>query len=55
MVSMQTSPREVLQGQPPMIDESTVKAVKAAPVDQEMESLRQQRIRFDGFFTGLTW
>ena len=52
---MQTTPHEVLAGQPPMIDESTVKALKAAPMDQEMESLRAQRIRFDGFFTGLTW
>ncbi|MGZ6780734.1 MAG: hypothetical protein ACXVGO_17285 [Mycobacterium sp.] len=52
---MQTTPHEVLQGQPAMIDESTVKAVKALPTDQELDALRQQRIRFDGFFTGLTW
>jgi hypothetical protein len=52
---MQTTPHEVLQGQPPMIDESTVKAVRAAPIDNEIEALRQQRIRFDGFFTGQTW
>ena len=52
---MQTTPHEVLQGRPPTIDEAAVKAVKSVPMDQEMESLRQQRIRFDGFFTGPTW
>lgn len=49
---MQTTPHEVLQGQPPKLMESTVEAL---PTDQELEKLRQQRIRFDGFFTGLTW
>ncbi len=49
---MQTTPQEVLQGQPPKLEESTVKAL---PTDKDLEMLRQQRIRFDGFFTGLTW
>lgn len=49
---MQTTPHEVLRGQPPKLKESTVEAL---PTDQELETLRQQRIRFDGFFTGLTW
>ena len=49
---MQTTPNEVLQGQAPKLKESTVKAL---PTDRELEMLRQQRIRFDGFFTGPTW
>lgn len=49
---MQTTPNEVLQGRPPTLEESTVAGM---PTDQELEMLRQQRIRFDGFFTGLTW
>ena len=49
---MQTTPNEVLQGQPPKLQESTVKAL---PTDARLEMLRQQRIRFDGFFTGPTW
>ena len=28
---------------------------KALPADRELEMLRQQRIRFDGYFTGPTW
>ena len=50
--SMQKTPNEVLQGQPPKLKESTVKAL---PTDHELEMLRQQRIRFDGYFTGPTW
>ncbi len=49
---MQRTPHEVLQGQQPELKESTVEAL---PTDQELEMLRAQRIRFDGFFTGLTW
>ena len=49
---MQTTPNEVLQGQPPKLKESTVKAL---PKDHQLEMLRQQRIRFDGYFTGPTW
>ena len=49
---MQKTPSEVLEGQPPKLDEATVKAL---PKDNELEWLRQQRIRFDGFFTGPTW
>jgi hypothetical protein len=49
---MRKTPNEVLQGQPPKLKASTVKAL---PKDQELEALRQQRIRFDGFFTGPTW
>jgi hypothetical protein len=47
---MRTTPTEVLQGQPPKLTESTAKAL-----DKEVELLRAQRIRFDGFFTGPTW
>ena len=49
---MKTTPNEVLQGQPPKLKESTVKAL---PKDGGLEMLRKQRIRFDGFFTGPTW
>jgi hypothetical protein len=53
---MQTTPNEVLHGQAPKLKESTVKsAIEGLPSDQEVEALRQQRIRFDGFFTGQTW
>jgi hypothetical protein len=50
--SMQTSPKEVLVGQPPKLKESTVKAL---PKDGVLDDLRKQRIRFDGFFAGPTW
>jgi hypothetical protein len=49
---MQKTPNEVRQGQSPKLKGSTVKAL---PKEQELEMLRQQRIRFDGFFTGPTW
>ncbi len=49
---MQPTPNEVLRGQAPRLKESTIQAL---PTDQELEKLREQRIRFDGFFTGLTW
>ena len=49
---MQKTPDEVLVGQPPKLNESTVKAL---PKDHQLELLRRQRIRFDGFFTGPTW
>ncbi len=49
---MQKTPSEVLEGQPPRLSEETVKAL---PKDHQLEWLRQQRIRFDGFFTGPTW
>ena len=53
---MQTTPNEVLQGRPPTLEEATVKAAIAGlPTDGEVEMLRRQRIRFDGFFTGPTW
>ena len=58
MDGMQKTPHEVLAGQPPKLTESTVKrvrAVKALPKDNEVELLRMQRIRFDGYFTGPTW
>ena len=49
---MQPTPNEVLQGQAPTLKETTVQAL---PTDRDLEKLREQRIRFDGFFTGLTW
>lgn len=49
---MQTTPDEVLQGQPPNLNQPTAKGL---PTDRELELLRQQRIHFDGFFTGPTW
>jgi hypothetical protein len=49
---MQTTPREVLVGQPPRLEQSTVKAL---PQDGVLDELRKQRIRFDGFFAGPTW
>jgi hypothetical protein len=49
---MQKTPNEVLQGEPPTLKETTVTAL---PTDQELELLRNQRIRFDGYFTGPTW
>ncbi|MFY9920476.1 MAG: hypothetical protein WAL26_19095 [Mycobacterium sp.] len=49
---MQTTPNEVLQGQAPKLKQSSVKGL---PTDRELEMLREQRIRFDGFFTGPTW
>jgi hypothetical protein len=49
---MQKTPNEVLQGHLPKLKESTVKAL---PKDGDLEMLRRQRIRFDGFFTGPTW
>jgi hypothetical protein len=49
---MQKTPKQVLQGQSPKLNESTVLAL---PKDGELEMLRKQRIRFDGFFTGPTW
>jgi hypothetical protein len=55
MDGMQKTPNEVLQGQPPTLPESTVEAVKAMPRDHEVEVLRMQRTRFDGYFTGPTW
>jgi hypothetical protein len=50
---MQKTPDEVRHGEPPTLKESTT--VRALPTDQEMELLRRQRIRFDGFFSGPTW
>lgn len=50
---MQTTPNQVLEGQAPTLKESTM--VQALPTDHELEMLRQQRIRFDGYFTGPTW
>ena len=52
---MQKTPSEVLQGRPPKLTASTVEAVKAMPKDHEVELLRMQRSRFDGYFTGPTW
>ena len=49
---MQTTPNQVLQGQSPKLNESTVRAL---PKVGDLELLREQRIRFDGFFTGPTW
>ena len=48
---MQKTPHEVVQGQPPKLKES----VKAFPTDHEVELLRTQRVRFEGYFTGPTW
>ena len=50
---MQKTPDEVLAGEPPTLKESTT--VTALPTDHEVELLRRQRIRFDGFFSGPTW
>ena len=44
---MQSTPKQVLEGQAPTLKESTVQAL---PTDRELEMLRQQRIRFDGLF-----
>ena len=49
---MESTPKQVLEGQAPTLKESTVQALST---DRELEMLRQQRIRFDGFFTGPTW
>jgi hypothetical protein len=49
---MHTTPDEVLQGEHPTLKESTVEAL---PQDREVELLRSQRTRFDGYFTGPTW
>ena len=49
---MHATPDQVREGQPPTLNKSTVEAL---PKDRELEMLREQRIRFDGFFTGLTW
>ena len=49
---MQPTPNQVLEGHAPTLKESTVKALRT---DRELEILRQQRIRFDEFFTGPTW
>jgi hypothetical protein len=49
---MQPTLKQVLEGNAPTLNESTV---QAPPTDRELDMLRQQRIRFDGFFTGPTW
>jgi hypothetical protein len=49
---MQSTPTQVLDGQAPTLNKSTVEAL---PKDRELEMLREQRIRFDGFFSGPTW
>jgi hypothetical protein len=49
---MQPTPDQVRQGQPPKLIEPIINGL---PTDSELELLRQQRIRFDGFFTGPTW
>ena len=49
---MQATPNRVLEGQPPTLKKSTVESL---PKDRELEMLREQRIRFDGYFTGPTW
>jgi hypothetical protein len=49
---MQATPTQVLDGQAPTLKESTVDAL---PRDHELEMLRKQRIRFDGYFSGPTW
>jgi hypothetical protein len=49
---MQPTPRQVLDGKAPILQESTVRGL---PADRELEMLREQRIRFDGFFNGPTW
>jgi hypothetical protein len=49
---MQSTPSQVLEGKPPTLKKPTVEAL---PTDEELEKLREQRIRFDGFFTGPTW
>jgi len=49
---MQPTPDQVRQGRPPKLTEPTINGL---PTDSELELLRQQRIRFDGFFTGPTW
>jgi hypothetical protein len=50
---MQKTPDEVRHGEPPTLKASTT--VSALPKDHEVELLRRQRIRFDGFFSGPTW
>lgn len=49
---MQSTPSQVLEGKAPTLKESTVEAL---PKDRDLEMLRKQRIRFDGFFAGPTW
>jgi hypothetical protein len=49
---MRTTPDEVLQGRPPRLQDATVEAL---PEERDLETLRRQRIRFDGFFAGPTW
>ena len=49
---MQATPNEVLEGRAPTLKESTVDGL---PTDRDLEMLRKQRIRFDGYFTGPTW
>jgi hypothetical protein len=49
---MRATPNQVREGQPPTLKKSTVEAL---PEDRELEMLREQRIRFDGYFSGPTW
>lgn len=41
-----------MQGRPPTLKKATVEALSK---DGELEALRQERVRFDGYFTGPTW
>lgn len=49
---MQETPEQVLQGRPPTLKKTSVDSL---PKDHVIELLRQQRIRFDGYFSGPTW
>ena len=44
-----------IQARSPWAAQQVMGLLQALPTDRELEMLRQQRIRFDGFFTGPTW
>ncbi|HYP94710.1 MAG TPA: hypothetical protein VER34_16680 [Mycobacterium sp.] len=46
---MEVTVREVVQVRPMSTDE------KRRPAPSDVDVLREQRIRFDGYFTGPTW
>jgi hypothetical protein len=49
---MQSTPSQVREGRAPTLKKATVRAL---PRERQLEILRGQRIRFDGYFTGPTW
>jgi hypothetical protein len=46
---MESTVREVVEGRPASTDEPRM------PAAWDIEVLREQRIRLDGYFTGPTW